>query len=201
MKLWVNLYQADLKPVVQRLTLTRVLLAAAAILLLGIVINTALSQWLAHTQAQVTELQQQLKRQTQQQAELQQQLAQHTGDAELLAAVADLQTRLQHKQQLLTQVQQLPQQQQLALAQLLTDLANLPRQPLWLTDIQVSADQLILIGRAQQAASLPRWLDSFAQAPSLQQRRFDVVSLDQNQQGVLQFTLQTQLSQPTSEAP
>ncbi|MCH8492842.1 MAG: PilN domain-containing protein [Idiomarina sp.] len=190
MKHSINLFQADLIPEQPWLTLPRILFVIL-LLIVALVAAKGVMSW------QVSGLQSELATATAQRANAQQQITQLGGqlaairpDARLQAEVLRLEAEVLTRQRLLAELQRRGQLDQHDYASLLSDLARLHRDGLWLTRIQQRQGSVILHGKAVDASLLPLWMQQFKTAATLSASRFNMVELKRDDQDILNFILQ-----------
>lgn len=191
MKHSINLFQADLVPEQPWLTVQRILLAMLVVVLVLAAVR-GVSEWqLSAARSELSQLQQQRSSAQQQISELGTQAAARRPDPRLEREIVRLEATVQTRQALLAELQRRGQLSRLDYAQLLTDLARLQRDGLWLTRIQQQQQQVTLHGKATDAGLLPEWMQSFQLAPSLADRRFTMVELKRDDADILNFVLQS----------
>lgn len=197
MKTVVNLYVTSLKPEHRRFTLARTVLGLA--LLVGGLVCTggALQVMLARAETSLGQLQAELASQQAQVQQLSTTLTERRGDPALATRLAKTQAAIASAEQTLTLLQQQSDPRALSYARLLTDIAALAPGDLWLTQIQAHDAQLGFMGLTQNAAALPRWLATFDSRPSLKGQQFEIFALRENEQGLLEFELQSERSAAT----
>ncbi len=190
MKHTINLFQQDLIPEQPWLNFTRVLLGI-------IIVCAVLVAWKATVMLQVQGLQSQINVQRSALANEQQQLAQiseqlraQQPSSELKAEVNRLETEVLMRQFLLAEFQRRGQIKQQDYAELLTDLAILHREGVWLTRIHQDRNRLNLHGHSVNASILPQWMQSFKTSTVLSERRFNMVELKRDSRDLLSFVLQ-----------
>ncbi|EGN74910.1 Fimbrial assembly protein (PilN) [Idiomarina sp. A28L] len=190
MKHTINLFQQDLIPEEQWLTLSKVLIVIAVLCgLLGIW-KAGLMVQANGIESQVAEQRVVLNEQQQQLATLSEQLRLQAPNPVLQADVGRLENQIATRQYLLAEFQRRGQIKQHDYAGLLTDLALLHRDGVWLTRIHQDRDQLNLHGHAVNASILPQWMQSFKESTVLSERRFNMVELKRDNRELLSFVLQ-----------
>lgn len=191
MKHSINLFQADLVPEQPWLTVQRILIALLVVVVV-LVAMRGISEWqLSGARSELNQLQQQRVSAQQQVSELGSQVAARRPDPRLERDIVRLEATVQTRQALLAELQRRGQLSRLDYAQLLTDLARLQRDGLWLTRIQQQQQQVTLHGKAVEAGLLPEWMQSFQLTPSLADRRFTMVELKRDEADMLNFVLQS----------
>lgn len=190
MKHTINLFQQDLIPEQPWLTLPRVFIVI-------LVLCAVLGVWKAGLMLQTSALESQveaqrtlLNEQQQQLATLSDQLRTQAPNPALEADVGRLENQVATRQYLLAEFRRRGQIKQHDYAGLLTDLALLHRDGVWLTRIHQDRDQLNLHGHAVNASILPQWMQSFKESTVLSERRFNMVELKRDNRELLSFVLQ-----------
>lgn len=190
MKHSINLFQQDMIPEQPWLTLSRVLLVVAVLLFMlgvwkvGLVLQAnTLGSNVEAQRTILTEQQQELTRLTER-------LHAQAPSAELQSDVNRLENEVATRQYLLAEFQRRGQIQQHDYAGLLTDLALLHREGVWLTRIHQERGRVNLHGYAVSASVLPAWMQSFSESKVLSERRFNMVELKRDNRELLSFVLQ-----------
>lgn len=202
MKHSINLFQADLIPERPWLTLHRILLAVALIIVVILLFR-------AHAAVQLSQLNAELQQHTAERAQAQQQISELSREVSALRPDLNVQSRLleyeaeiQTRQQLIGEFQRRSQIRRHHYAGLLTDLARLHLEGIWLTRIQQQDGQILLHGKTLNAGLLPLWMQSFAQSDVLSQRQFNMVELKRDERELLSFVLRGSMrSQQQVEIP
>ena len=192
MKQFVNLLRDDLKPVVQRLTLKRLVLVVALLMLLIASVWGYLGYLEDKSSSRLSTLQAQLEQLQQRQQQLEQQLEQRRPSQALAQKSAQLDEQINAQQQL---NQQLSSQQSTFNAgpeQLMQELSRVDIEGLWLSEFSMTPAGVSLAGKTIRANLLPRWMKRFENMPLLSQSRFAVVDLDLNADGEQTFELTNQ---------
>lgn len=202
LKTTINLYTADLKPVVQRFTLKLALQITGAWLVVLILIG-----WLVTTTAQqdiaaVTELRRSVAQQKASVQTLTTELNQRLDDQGLRDRVTGLQADVAARQRLYDALSQDGDGASLNFAQLLDDLATIADESLWLTDIRIRQGKLGLYGQASRAAAIPEWMARFSETETLSNRQFRVFEInhDGEENSPVQFTLSSEFSSTDTAA-
>lgn len=189
MKQTVNLFTDDIRPVVRRLTLDS-LMGVAALLLFVVLAAWVYSAWsLNHTEARQTAMQDHLARLNAQQAQLKTQIDQRQPDQQLVSESDSLSQQIDGQQRLNQLIADSSGMAEFAPAELMSDLEQVDVDGLWLTRFSSGPNGLTLEGLSIRANLIPRWMRQFGQTQLLQQAKFEVVGLDQNDQGQHSFTL------------
>lgn len=189
MKHNINLFQADLIPERPWLTLPRLLVAL--LIIVGILLLLK-----GYTSLQLRQLNAELQQQTSLRSELQststqlsRQVANLRADPRLESQVMALDAEIRIRQSLIAEFQRRGQMTRQDYAGLLTDLARIDYEGLWLTRIQQRQGQIRLHGLTVDAGYLPTWMQDFNKSPMLSQRQFNMVTLKRDQQQLLSFEL------------
>lgn len=189
MKHNINLFKADIIPERPWLTLPRLLIV------LLIIVGTLLlvKGYLSLQQNRLnTELQQQMSLRSELQnesAQLTRQVASLRTDPRLESQVMTLDAEIRIRQSLIAEFQRRGQMTRQDYAGLLTDLAKIDHEGLWLTRIQQRQGQIRLHGLTVDASYLPAWMQGFNNSSMLSQRQFNMVTLKRDQQQLLSFEL------------
>ncbi|RUO71959.1 PilN domain-containing protein [Idiomarina ramblicola] len=191
MKQWVNLYRSELKPVKQRLTLSKVstVLSAWLALLITVVVIT---QWQHSGVVQknerlsstVTTLNDDLSR-------FRESMSQRQPGQQLLAEKATLQQQLQDTRSFSQQITEFQRSRSASVSAFLHELAEITPEEIWLMDFSMDGENIRLHGQALNSEALVLWMDKFGQADLLSDKRFAVVELKRSEQGYQQFLLQS----------
>lgn len=189
MKHIANLYAAELQPNRDPLTLN-LFAGVFGILLVLMVVGALLGRWYVAAQqttaAELTAQNAQVQRHVKQ---LQEQLQQAQHDQQLLREIESLQEKIAQRRRLMTQLQQLTQASQASFAQVLTDLARVDSEQVWLTRIVLANYEMTLQGQTTVANALPQWLANFSNYSTLRHRHFGVFELRDENTGSLHFTV------------
>ncbi|RUO23457.1 hypothetical protein CWE08_02085 [Aliidiomarina iranensis] len=190
MKHSINLFQHDLIPEQPWLSFTRVLLATLLVCVVLVGWKGMLILQLKDLQTQVATQQEKLANEQQELAQLSEQLRAKTPSSALQAEVNQLESEVSMRQFLLAEFQRRGQIKQQDYAELLTDLAILHREGVWLTRIHQDRNRLNLHGHSVNASILPQWMQSFKTSATLSDRRFNMVELKRDNRDLLSFVLQ-----------
>lgn len=191
-KLSVNLYTHALRPQKQWLTLTNVGLVILVLLLL-ISLMRAQLMWQQHqlnSQRQTIEANTLLVQQ--QLAELGQRVREQRADAQLEQQIGRLERDILNLEALSVAVARSDSPAESHYGNLLADLSRIHQSGLWLQHIENRQGRLILRGQTERSSYLPQWMSQFQSVPSLAQKRFAVLALDNNDDGTLNFELRSQ---------
>lgn len=192
MKTVVNLYVAALQPVQRRFTLGRSVFGLSLMLAVLLLAGLGLQVALQRAQTNLAQVQTELATQREQVQQLTTSLQQRRGDPVLATQLADTQTSITRAERVLTLLDQQSVATSTSYATLLTDIAMIAPGELWLTEIRARDAQLGFAGLTEDAAALPRWMATFDSRPSLRARQFAIFALRENDQGLLQFELQSE---------
>jgi len=195
MKQTVNLLRDELKPVVQTLTLPRLIIVAVVLLIVAVSASIYVGWQGDKVKQQLERVNQQLNQAQQQQQQQQQQLEQREPSQQLAERADQLDTEITAQRQLNTKLAE-QQRQTNTPDELMQDLSNTNIEGLWLTEFSMTPAGVSLNGKAIKANLLPRWMKRFDQTELLSRSRFAVVDLDRNDKGEQTFSL---TNQDTSE--
>lgn len=193
MKQRVNLYQPQLYPVTERLSLQR--LVSGWLLLVGILFSGWF--WLQYQQQQLAEQlavqQQQLDVQLQEVQLYQQALQQRQPAVELTKQYELLQHRVRQKQQLLGYLAQQQQQAGQLYSPVLAHLLQIDRRELWLTAFSLQQQHSSFSGISLLPDKVPLWLEDLRRLDYFKGQRFSEVNMLQvPQQSAVSFQLVAQ---------
>ncbi|RUO75950.1 PilN domain-containing protein [Idiomarina seosinensis] len=195
MKQTVNLLRDELKPVVQTLTLPRLIIVAVVLLIVAVSASIYVGWQSDKVKQQLERVNQQLNQAQQQQQQQQQQLEQREPSQQLAERADQLDKEITAQRQLNTKLAE-QQRQTNTPDELMQDLSNTNIEGLWLTEFSMTPAGVSLNGKAIKANLLPRWMKRFDQTELLSRSRFAVVDLDRNDKGEQTFSL---TNQDTSE--
>ncbi|HAS62969.1 MAG TPA: MSHA biogenesis protein MshI [Vibrio sp.] len=187
----INLYPQHLQPKVERFTLNNVAIFSAILFGTFLTVygystwqNTLLTQQLSVIKSQENEFNQQL-------SSLNQRLAKHRPSPEKVHAVARLKEEIRSKQDSLAAVSKYDGQQQVGYSGVMQSLAQLGRNDISLSSIQMDADNLDIKGMARDPQAIPNWVNQFKNEINLVGRSFEKLRIARNEQNVLTFELRT----------
>ncbi|AAV81207.1 PilN domain-containing protein [Idiomarina loihiensis] len=191
MKQWVNLYRNELKPVKQRLTLTKV--SSVLGLWLGLLlVVVGVTQWQKATIVQKNEqLSATLESLNSDLANNRERISLRQPSPQLQAEKEQLQQELQDARSFSQQIAEFRQNQSSSVSEFLHELAEITPEDIWLTDFSMSGENIRLHGQALNSEALVLWMDKFGQSGVLSDKRFAVVELKRSEQGYQQFLLQS----------
>jgi len=194
MKTRVNLYTQEFQPKQERLSLNHVLAISIASLVLMLVLVFVARQDIATVRAQVSVAEQQLNELESEVQGLTAKVAQHVQNPALEQQLALLDSRLQYRHAVLSQLASLALVQSSGFSILMSDLARLRDKDIRLSQIKLAGETMTLVGIARNHAAIPRWIRKFEQGTSLEGREFNKLHIDRNSDDVIAFTLTTNLS-------
>ncbi len=178
MKRRVNLYSPALLPARMRLTLPRLLLATAALVLLTLLWGVQLDREAARLAQQRLAAQAEEQRLGAELAALSAQVRAHQPRPELTAAVAQAEARLQGLGRLAEVLDRDALLTQPGFSNLMQDLAQSSDNQVWLEQFELAEQRIRLSGQARRAAAVPAWLERLGQQPSLQGRALSEMSIE-----------------------
>lgn len=191
MKQWVNLYRNELKPIKQRLTLTKVSSVLGLWLALLLVV-VAVTQWQTATVVQKNEqLSATLEKLNNDLASNRERISLRQPSPQLQAEKEQLQQELQDARSFSQQIAEFRQSRSSSVSEFLHELAEITPEDIWLTDFSMSGENIRLHGQALNSEALVLWMDKFGQSRVLSDKRFAVVELKRSEQGYQQFLLQS----------
>ncbi|MCC5855979.1 MAG: hypothetical protein JJU10_09960 [Idiomarina sp.] len=192
MKHAINLYHPSLRPERELLTSQRLLLTLALVVLVlvGWRVALGLSEFrLAQSQTQVSAEQSSLRADV---TTLGQRARERRPDRDLSRRVDALEADIAVRRALLQEFARRGQVQRQDFSPLLTQLAAIHQDGIWLTRIRVNQERVELHGKTLNAALIPRWMGKFEEAQSLAGFRFSIVELKRDSQEILNFALSSQ---------
>ncbi len=199
MKTRINLLQPSLLPVKQRLTLERVGMAVAAVLLVLVAFIVLLQQQVAGQKEQLTIS-------ATQHDLLETEVAELTRKIHLMQPSKPLQMTVQQlkdKHQGLQQVEKLLNNDKFLIEpgfyNLMRDLSAAADQQVWLQNFTVSRGELRVGGLAQRPADVPNWIDKLGLQLSMQGRALSQLELTTEEDGSVRFEASHTRSQMASD--
>ena len=192
-KVRLNLYLPSMRPVKEKLSLSTMLLSWAAML----VVMSALSFYVQNDHNQVAAAQKQSGIELQvSKAELTK-LEQRHADfkpSPLLMTKLDRLTQELNGKRFLSQHlkgREMPVEQRYS--QVMTDLARLHSNNLWVTHMRFEEDKVAINGFALDAMAVPDWLNQLQQSPYFSGKSFALMDLknESPKQGVIEFQIST----------
>lgn len=191
MKQWVNLYRNELKPIKQRLTLTKVSSVLGVWLALLLVV-VGVTQWQKATVVQKNEqLSATLNKLNNDLDSNRERMSRRQPSPQLQAEKEQLQQELQDARSFSQQIAEFRQNRSSSVSEFLQELADITPEDIWLTDFSMSGENIRLHGQALNSEALVLWMDKFGQSSLLANKRFAVVELKRSEQGYQQFLLQS----------
>lgn len=176
MKLRVNLYQAALKPRLEKMTFNQ----SAWLMALALVCITFAGLWsyqqLLQQRQQADAIGKQVQSKLKELEIYQQSLAGRQPAAQLQQQAAQLQQSIAQKQQLLSYLKQEISQTPPHYSQVMSHLAAIDLPGIWLTSFQLGLQQQFQ-GVVKNSALLPQWLQALGKNDLLQGQSFDAVKL------------------------
>lgn len=179
MKQQVNLYQPRLYPVRQSLSLSRLALSWAVLVLLISVLGFGLLQQQRELATQLQQQQQQLDQQLEQVTLFQQALAQRQPPADLVKELQLVEHSVQQKQHLLRYLTQQQQQASQFYSPVLQHLQQIDRPEIWLTGFNLQQHHSSFRGVALRPDAVPVWLEAMRQLSYFRGQRFGQVQMQQ----------------------
>ncbi|MGL4476314.1 MAG: PilN domain-containing protein [Shewanella sp.] len=199
MKTKINLFNEDLLPPKLLLSFQHLVMGSAALLAIGVLMVTFASYWINHQQQLQTQQAIASELQTQVQT-MERQLAERKPDPALVAEVDLLTQRLRVKQLLLTELDRRSTITSEGFSPLMTELASVPQQGVWLSKIEVQGQAVSLYGFALKAENVPTWIDELKQTSSLQGYAFSAMTMLRDDAKPLSFSLTSQPEAPVAAA-
>lgn len=195
----VNLYTQEFRPKQERLSLNHALAISLASLVLMLVLIFSARQDIATVRTQVRVAEQQLNQLENEMQTLTAKVAQHVQNPALAQQLALLDSRLQYRHAVLSQLASLALVQSSGFSILLSDLARLRDKDIRLSQIKLAGETMTLVGIARNHAAIPRWIRRFEKGTSLEGREFNKLHIDRNSDDVIAFTLTTNTTNLSQE--
>lgn len=199
MKTRVNLYTQEFQPKQERLSLNHVLAISLASLVLMLVLVFVARQDTATVQAQVGVAKLQLTELEEEVQGLTTKVAQHVQNPALEQQLALLNSRLQYRHDVLSQLSSLALVQSSGFSILMSDLARLRDKDIRLSQIRLAGETMTLVGIARNHAAIPRWIRLFEKGTSLEGREFNKLHITRNSDDIIAFTLTTNLAKEVAQ--
>lgn len=199
MKTRVNLYTQEFQPKQERLSLNHVLAISLASLVLMLVLVFVARQDTATVQAQVGMAKLQLTELEEEVQGLTTKVAQHVQNPALEQQLALLNSRLQYRHDVLSQLSSLALVQSSGFSILMSDLARLRDKDIRLSQIRLAGETMTLVGIARNHAAIPRWIRLFEKGTSLEGREFNKLHITRNSDDIIAFTLTTNLAKEVAQ--
>ena len=199
MKTRVNLYTAEFRPNLQRLTLATVLALISFMLLLLLLVSYSADHGVRTAEQDVTAMETQLTALENEISLASDKAGQHEQSPALSQRLLLLEQRLHQRQEVLATLSDLTVVQESGFSGLMADLAHLRDADIRLTAIKLNGGRITLIGLARTPASIPRWISTFSQSKALAGKTFDRLTIDRGEQG-LAFQLSNSTQSTNAEA-
>ena len=190
MKSSLNLYQAQFRPHFVWMTLSHLSAICLVLVALLVLVSGFLQQENANVDTQLKKAQTTLNQQQAILDEMSTALAQRTEDPELIATLTSLSSNIQGKEALLARLDELGQQQSNSFSNMLTSLAKIDANNLWLTRIQVVDNDLNMQGVIASPNALPLWIRSLSDTEYFANRTFREAHISRDKQQLV-FSLAT----------
>jgi Tfp pilus assembly protein PilN len=193
MKNYVNLYQEELKPLKETLSLKMLI----AILLISIVTMGSGLGYIYFLGQQLelekdvafnerVKVQKSLSTITAMKQELQ-------PDEELELAVLNMRQQYMNFNRFLNKLKADKERKSARFNDIMTDLSAIDVNDIWLTSIELNGELLSLEGISATESSFPKWLEKFKNQQGLATRRFAKVELKQQSDKTLKFILKAEI--------
>ncbi|RUO33431.1 PilN domain-containing protein [Aliidiomarina sanyensis] len=167
MKHSINLYRADLVPKRPLLDLQRVLTVVLVLWVIGVGWRVVLEIQTMRLESQLQAAQTEQRQKQQLLSQLSAQVAQLQIDPQLERRVRQLQAEVQNKRSVLFEFTELGSVQSFDYAAIMTELARVHEEGLWVTRIEENRGVLNLHGHAVDPALIPRWMQKFQETEQL----------------------------------
>ncbi|RUO18081.1 PilN domain-containing protein [Aliidiomarina haloalkalitolerans] len=190
MKHSINLYRPDLIPKRPILDFERLLVAIIIVWVIGIGMRVVLEARGLALNNQVQSAQTQLNQKQQTMQQLAGQVAQLQIDPVLERRVENLRTEVAKSRSVLSEFRAIGAIQSFDYAAILTELATIHEDGIWLTQINERNGVLSLQGYVTEPALVARWVQKFDDTTNLGQRQFGRIQMTRQENDSLQFSLQ-----------
>lgn len=190
MKSTMNLYQEQFHPHFIWMTLSHLFVTCVVIGAIVVALDLTLRSELESVNSQLTQKQATLTQQKAVFDEMTDALAKRTEDPELIALLSSLTSNIQGKEALLARLEELSKQQSNSFSEMMTSLAKIDENELWLTRIQVVDNDLSLKGVITSPDALPLWIKRLSDTDYFVERTFREAHISRDQQQLV-FSLAT----------
>ncbi|QLE87092.1 PilN domain-containing protein [Shewanella sp. Scap07] len=188
-KLRVNLFDKSLLPKQLRLSFQRLAVGSGALLLLFVVAIALAWQSVNSLQADKAQLTSTKRQFDQQKQQLEMQLAARKPDAKLVDTVELKGQQLELKRLLLKELSQREALTSQGYSLLLTDLARVADNSIWLSRIRVNEDKYVFEGFSVDPNGVPQWVERLRTTETLKGHAFAAMTMSRGEGQPLGFTL------------
>ena len=189
MKHTINLYRADLLPKRPLLDLQRVLSIMLLVWVVAVGFRVVLEVQALSLTNQVNAAQQEQRQKQQLLTQLSAQVAQLRVDPELERRVRVLRARTQNQRSILVEFREIGRVQSFDYAAILTELAQVHQDGIWLTKVEENNGVLNLHGFTVDPAILPYWMQKFRDKEHLSRRHFGRIQMNRVEDIGLSFVV------------
>ncbi len=198
-KLRVNLFSESLLPPKLRLSFARLCLGALALLILMLVANLIGYVCVNDLTEQKKALSQVKQEQTKIKNQLEQQVINYKASAGLVEEVELLSQQVELKRRLLGELGSLQQATSVGYSSLLTDLATVANNKVWLQRIYVNEGQFEFEGFSSDPFSVPLWVDRLKHVETLKGQNFSTLTMSRGEDKPLSFILRSQVDEGAAQ--
>jgi len=185
----INLLQPELLPKTPPLTLARVFMVWAGILIVMIVITLLVHRNFQAVSLQHTQLTHIAAKQNTLLTNLEQQIMAHKPDPQLAAQLVTLKTVFKYKQALQRQLTNKSSAYVAGFSGAMTELAQYHQADIRLERVMINSQQMTYIGVAKTPDAVPLWLAGFEHSTLLSGMSFSHFKLSENKQHLTDFVV------------
>lgn len=198
----INLFQPQLLPKKEKVTLTRLVLVAFLILILMVLWSFFSVNEVESLNKQYNQLVVKEQEANEMLAQLQVQLGNKKQDPALLAKLNTLKAIMSNKQALHAKLTDPNKTYVAGFAQAMTELAKYHHNDISLSKVVIAQDEISFNGLAKNASAVPQWLAGFEHSNFLSGKNFTYFKIFENEQKLTAFEISsnhvnTSFSQPS----
>ncbi len=198
-KLRVNLFSESLLPPKLRLSFARLCQGILGLFVLMLVINIISYVRVSNLVDQKNALSLVKQEKTQTKDRLEQQVFNKKASANLVAEVEMLSQQIELKHRLLGELGNLEQMTSFGYSSLLTDLATVATDKVWLQRIHVSDGRFEFDGFSREPANIPVWVERLKHVETLKGQSFSTLTMNRGEDKPLAFTLRSRIDKEASK--
>lgn len=191
MKIRINLYLPELHPIIQRLTLSRMLMLWLACLAVATGVSLGGKVLLWRQEARLPLMKQQVTQLDANKKQLEETLVQRHPASFLEQELKNRTEEYQGKKLLLEHIDELGQLENHGFSPWLHDLSQSHRPDIQIQSFTVENSQIRLEGVSTGNDAVPAWISSFRDYPQLRDRIFTALQMQRDKSGLLKFTLES----------
>ncbi len=198
-KLRVNLFSESLLPPKLKLSFARMCIGALALFILMLTANIISYVCVSDLTEQKKALVAEKQKISKEKDKLEQQVINHKPSETLVAEVDLLSQQILLKQRLLSELGNLQQVTSLGYSSLLTDLATVANNNIWLQRIYVTEGQFEFEGFSSDPSSVPLWVDRLKHVETLKGQKFSTLTMSRGEDKPLSFVLRSQVDKEAAQ--